>query len=262
MSIFKRILSYAGMVISVIMLLLGLAGVIGAWTINTPVTETILAVLAPINAALQRVEGISAETVAALTQVSDSLEAADQRVQDMGSQVTETNILVAAVSEIIGEDVQPKIEEAGDNIRAVYDTLAAIEEAMQSFNAIPFVGVDAPGSEEITRLRTGMEETAVTLRDFRQELQQQKAEAVDEAVDRVTQPLNRMNTRVEGIRGEVSDVEARAGAASDRLTHVQSQVPRWVDIASIVITLIFAWFMLSQVAVFVLCLKYLQGKVG
>jgi methyl-accepting chemotaxis protein len=262
MSTFKRILLYAGMVISVIMLLLGLAGVIGTWYVNTPVTETILAVLAPINAALLRVEGISAETVAALTQVSDALEAADQRVQDLGSTVTETNILVAAVSEIVGEDVQPKIDEAGDNIRAVYDTLVAIEEAMQSFNAIPFVGVDAPGSEEITRLRTGMEETALTLRDFRQDLQQQKAEAVAQAVDRVTQPLNRMNSRVGEIRGEVSDVEARAGAASDRLTYVQSQVPRWVDIVSIIITLILAWIMLSQVAVFVLCLKYLQGKVS
>jgi hypothetical protein len=142
------------------------------------------------------------------------------------------------------------------------DTLAAIEEAMQSFNAIPFVGVDVPGSEEITRLRTGMEETALTLRDFREELQVKKAEAVAEAVDRVTQPLNRMNTRVGEIREEVSDVEARAGAASDRLAYVQSQVPCWVDIASIVITLILAWIMLSQVAVFVLCLKYLQGKVS
>ena len=262
MSTFKRILLYAAMVISVIMLLLGLAGVIGAWTVNTPVTETILAVLAPINAALGRVESISAETVAALTQVSDSLEAADQRVQDLGSTATETNIIVTAVSEIVGEDVQPKIEEAGANIRAVYDTLGAIEEAMQSFNAIPFVGVDVPGSEEITRLRTGMEETALAVSDSVEELQQKKEETVTEAVDRATQPLNRINTRVEETRTEMSDFEARVGAASDRVTHIQSQVPRWIDILSIVITLVLVWFILSQVAVFVLCLKYLQGKVA
>jgi methyl-accepting chemotaxis protein len=262
MSVFKRILLYAGMVISVIMLLIGLAGVIGTWSLNTPVTETILEVLSPINTTLQRVESISHEVVAALTEVSAALDTADQRVQDKGGEITESSIVLEIVSEILGEDVQPKIDEAADSIRGVYDTLGAIEEAIQAFNAVPLVGLEVPGGEEITQLRTGMEETALAVSDSVEELQQKKEETVTEAVDRVTEPLNRINTRVEETRAEMSDFEARFGAASDELTYVQSQVPRWIDILSIVITLILAWLMLSQVAVFVLCLKYLQGKVG
>ena len=119
-----------------------------------------------------------------------------------------------------------------------------------------------PGGEEIVQLRSAMEETAITVNDSVGELQQKKEETVTEAVDRVTQPLNRINTRVEEARAEMSDFEARVGAASERVAYVQSQVPRWIDILSIVITLVLVWFMLSQVAVFVLCLKYLQGKVA
>jgi len=250
------------MVISIIMLLLGLAGIIGAWTINTPATETVLEVLAPINTALQRVESISHETVTALTEVSAALDNAEKRVQERGSEVTESNIALDAISKIVGEDVRPKIDKAGDNIRAVYDTLGAIEETIQAINAIPFIDVEVPGSEEITQIRTGMEETALTVSDLAEELQQKKADTVAKAVDKVTEPLKRMNTRVEEMRANTADLEARAGAASDRITYVQSQVPRWIDILSIVLTLLLVWFTLSQVAVFVLCLKYLQGKVS
>lgn len=262
MSTFKRILLYVGLVISIIMLVLGLAGIIGIWAVNTPATETILEMLAPINTALQRVESISHETVIALTEVSAALDSAEKRVQETGSELTESNIALDAISKIVGEDIQPKIDKAGDNIRAVYDTLGAIEEAIQAFNAIPLVNAEVPGSEEIAQLRTGMEEAALTVGDFVEELQQKKEETVTEAVDRVTGPLNRMNTRVEEMRVNTADLEARVGAASDKITYVQSQVSRWIDILSIILTLLLVWLVVSQVAVFVLCLKYLQGKVA
>ncbi|MGD8488093.1 MAG: hypothetical protein PVJ23_01155 [Anaerolineae bacterium] len=262
MSILKRILLYTGMVISMIVLLLCLAGVIGTWVINKPATETILSALAPINAALERVESLSKGTARTLTETSAALDRANTRVEEMGDGITETRVVLEAISALLGEDVRPKINSARDSIRAVYDTLVAIEEVIVSFNAIPFVGVEVPGGDEVAQVRTGMEEAAVEVNTLLESSQQKKEETVAEVVERVTGSVDQIRTRVDGIQTRVSDLETRAGRASQKMIDLQKQIPLWIDVSSTVATVLLAWLIFSQVAVFVLCMKQLQGKIS
>ena len=258
-SIFKRILLYAAMVISVIFLLLGLAGIIGVWAVNTPATETILAILEPIDLALQRMELASQRTGAALSETSAALEDADQRVQEMGETVAETSLIREAISRIVDDDVRARVNETRENIRALYDTLGAIEEAIQAFNAIPIIDLELPGSEEIAAVRTGMEEIATSTAEFSDEIQQRREERAENLVDRLSTPINRLNTRVEEMQAKMADTEARLGLAIERIDNIQNQVPLWIDIVFIVSTLLLAWFMYSQGAVFVLCRQALKS---
>lgn len=257
--IFKRILLYSAMVISVIFLLLGLAGIIGVWAINTPATETILAILEPIDLALQRMELASQRTGAALSETSAALEDADQRVQQIGETVAETSLIREAISRIVDDDIKASVNETRENIRALYDTLGAIEEAIQAFNAIPFVGLELPGSEEIAAVRTGMEEIATSTAELSDEIQQRREERAENLVERLSTPINRLNMRVEEMQAKMTDTEARLGLAIERIDNIQNQVPLWIDIVSIVNTLLLAWFMFSQGAVFVLCRRALKG---
>lgn len=258
-SIFRRILLYTAMVISIIFLLLGLAGIIGVWAINTPATETVLAILEPIDLALQRMELASQRAGGALSETSAALENADQRVQEMGETVAETSLIREAVSRIVDEDVQTRVGETRENIRALYDTLGAIEEAIQAINAIPFVGLEVPGSEEIAAVRTGMEEIATGVAELSDEVQQRREERAENLVERLSRPINRLNTRVEELQTNIADTEARLGLAIERIDNIQNQVPLWIDIVSVVDTLLLAWFMFSQGAVFVLCRRALQS---
>jgi DNA repair exonuclease SbcCD ATPase subunit len=258
-SIFQRILLYAAMVISVIFLLLGLAGIIAVWAINTPATETVLAILEPIDLALQRMELASQRAGGALSETSAALDDANQRVQDMGETVAETSLIREAVSRTVDEDVQASVNETRENIRALYDTLGAVEEAIQAINAIPFVGLELPGGEEIAAVRTGMEEIATGVAELSDEMQQRREERAENLVERLSRPINRLNTRVEELQTNIADTEARLGLAIERIDNIQNQVPLWIDIISIVDTLLLAWFMFSQGAVFVLCRRALQS---
>ena len=155
-NIFQRILLWAAIVVASIFLLLGLAGVIGVWAVNTPVTETILAILTPIDNTLQRLEAVAGEAGAALAEVSTSLEDADQRVQDLGAGLAETNLVVEALNRILDTDVEQKVSQARQGVRSIYDTLVAVEETIAAINAIPLLNVEVPGSTEINDIRTGM----------------------------------------------------------------------------------------------------------
>lgn len=258
--IFKRILLYAAIVISVLFLLLSLAGIIGGWAINKPVTETIQTVLTSFDAALTRMEEVSVNAGAALSETSTALEDADQRVQEAGEELADTNLVLEVVSRIVGEDIEPNTDRARDNFVAIYDTVVAIEEAIEAINSIPFVNLEIPGSEEIASIRTGMEEIAVGVTELKDEIQQRREDRAENLVEAISTPINRLNTRVEEMTSRISDIETRLGLAIERTEQVNSRVPLWIDIVSILNTLLFAWFMFSQGAVIVLCWRALHPE--
>jgi hypothetical protein len=260
LNIFKRILLYVAIVIGAVFFLLGLAGVIGVWVINTPATETILAILEPIDNSLQRLEGVAGEVGVALSEVSTSLDEADQQVQELGAGLAETNLVVEAINRIFDADVEQSLAKAGDNVVSIYDTVVAIEETINAINGIPLLKIEVPGSDEIASIRTGMEELAASADELQQESQQRREDRADSFVEAVSAPINRLNDRVDDMYTRITGAEDRLGLAVENIDEIQSKVPGWIDIASIIATLLLAWLMFSQAAVIILCWRALHPK--
>ena len=260
LTILKKVLLWAAIVVAAVFLLLGLAGIVGVWVVNTPVTETILAILEPIDNTLQRLEVISGEAGVALTEVSTSLNEADERVNELGAGLSQTNLVREALNQILEVDLEEKADKAGQGVRSIYDTLVAIEETVNAINAIPFLDVEVPGSTEIAGIRTGMEEMAASVDELREENQRRREERAENLVTAISTPLNRLNDRVDQLQTRMTNSEARFGQAVENMDVLQGKVPRWIDIASIVASLLLAWLAFSQGAVIVLCWRALHDK--
>jgi len=260
--ILKKLLLWAAIVIAALFLLLGLASIIGVWAVNTPVTSTILAVLEPIDNTLQRLEVVSGEVGTALSDVSGSLDEADQRMKELGAGLAETNLAKEALTRILDVDLEQKASTASEGIRSLYDTVVAVEETINAVNAIPFVNIEVPGSEEMATIRTTMEEASASVQEIRQANQQRREERAENLVTALSTPIDRLNGRVGEMQTRVTNAETRFGQAIERMDNLQSKVPGWIDILSIIATLLYAWLMFSQVAVIVLCWQGLKGKPG
>jgi len=260
--ILQKLLLWVAIVIAAVFLLLGLGAVVGVWAVNTPVTNTVLAVLQPIDNTLQRLEVVSGEVGTALSDALASLDEADQRVQELGTGLAETNLVKEALTRILDVDLEQKVGKASDGIRSLYDTVVAVEETINAINAIPFLSIEVPGSEEMANIRTGMEEMAASAQELRQENQQRREERAENLVAAISTPLDRLNGRVDEMQTRVTNAEVRFGQAIERMDDLQGKVPGWIDIASIFATLLLAWLMFSQGAVIVLCWQALHGKPG
>lgn len=258
LNVFQRVLLWVAIVIGGLFFLLGLAGIIGVWAVNTPVTNTLLAILQPIDNTLQRLEVFSGEAASALSEASASLDDADQRVAELGQGVAETNLVREALSQILDVDLEQEVSDARQSARSIYDTVVAVEETVNAINAIPFVSVEVPGSSEIATIRTGMEEMAVSADELRQENQRRREERAENLVSAISTPINRLRDRVDELHTRLDNAEDRFGQAVERMNVLQNKVPRWIDIASIIGTLLLAWLMFSQAAVIYLCWQRLQ----
>ena len=66
MRMFKRILLYAAIVISIVVMVVCIAGMIGAWYYNTPATDAVLGIVDPVTEAVQVAETVTDEAGMAL----------------------------------------------------------------------------------------------------------------------------------------------------------------------------------------------------
>lgn len=259
MRIFKRILMYAAMVISIIVMVICIAGIIGAWYYNTPVTDTVLGIVVPATEAVQVAEKVTNEAGRGLQDVSSRVAEAQQALSDIIDEVVEANIAVEALSRIFDTDIRSEVETLRGNVRAVYDTLGLIQETVESINDIPFIDLEVPGAEELGRVLSGMEEVASRADEISNSIQQRKAELIDGAVTEIAEPLAQMNTRLNEVQSSLFELNTILGTSIESLLLVQENAARWIDLISVAITFILIWVFISQVAVFVLCRKLLPG---
>ncbi len=246
------------MVISVIVLVVCVAGLIGTWYYNTPVTQAILDVVVPVTDALQLAEEVTSETGAVLETVSVGLDGAQQQIEAIGEEVVDADIAVEAISTLVGEDIQPKVDEVKSSIKTIYDTLGIMQEAIQAFNDIPFIDPEVPGGEELGQVRTGMEEVVVQTDDVRSTLVDRKVEIVEGAVDEIIGPLNELSTLLGETRTTLGQLEQSLKESVETLIYVRDNTAFWVDMVCVVLTLILVWILISQIAVFVLSRKILK----
>ena len=99
---------------------------------------------------------------------------------------------------------------------------------------------------------------AVSAAELREQSQQRREDRAENFVEAVTAPINRLNDRVDEMITRMTGTEERLGLAVERIDDLQNNVPRWIDIASIIATLLLAWLMFSKGAVIVLCWQALH----
>ena len=137
---------------------------------------------------------MTGETGIVLETVSTGLDEAQQHIEAIGEEVVDTKVAVEAISTLVGENIQPQVDEVEANIKAIYDALGIMQEAILAFNEIPFIDLKVPGGEELGQFRTWMEQVVVQTDEFRTTLVDRRVEIVGGAVDEINGPLNQLST--------------------------------------------------------------------
>ena len=125
----KRILVGVVMVLAALALIVDMAGLVGVWAARAPAISDVTDVTATMTHALGTVDnGLTRVN----TQVQDArqiLTQVNNEAANLGDQVQANSPLVTRLSQLVGNDLSPRVE----NVRA---TASDIHDAVVSFNAL------------------------------------------------------------------------------------------------------------------------------
>ena len=220
MSRVKQVFGLVGVILGAVGVLVCLAVIIGAWWINGSITDNLLKVFPPIETAL-------ASSDSTVTEFSTYL--ADTQTQF--TQVSDAEPLASAL--------QDEIQQLSQYVDVAIATTDSVEQVATGLaQSVRPGGGETAVSKSAGRLLEALGGVSDRL-EAAETLSQQVRDGQSDKVDTLIGQLNILQTHLDDVENVIAQTE-------NDVAEIKSDLPRWVDIGSLIVTLLFTWFGVAQ----------------
>ncbi|MBL8088949.1 MAG: hypothetical protein JNJ43_01375 [Anaerolineales bacterium] len=254
----RKIITYTLIGLSSLFLILSLVGIIAAWAYNTPLTEKATAQLTDIDTQLSQIQTDLRSAKDEVEHALRIIQSAEDALASFSSQPKPADQVLEDMSKTLSEGLIPSLATTRVQISEIRQTLKDLLATIEQLNSIPFINLQIPGEDllrevisnsdtldtEIENMQALVEKTAVFISDISY-LLGGDFESTKQNLQNLLQVLEGYDTQLSGWREQVNEI-------------IQS-TPKWIDNASISITIFLIWFALSQ---FGLLLHGLSLRLG
>jgi hypothetical protein len=258
MKTLKRVLAVVGIVLSILVLVVSLAGIVISWTAGGALKDVSDKILTGVERGLDVTDD-------ALNRVDDRLSGAranintvEEAVTQVGEDIEETNFALLLIEETVGEELLPKIESAQETLNTIRASVVAFNNTLEAANEIPFVSVPTL-TDELDAASERAAESKSAVDEMKTALKVAKSGTVDGAVGAITQRTSKIDSAMEELQGDVADYQANITVVRDDVSSLKSRIRLWIDVVTIIVSVGCVWVAISQVAMLGLGGSYLRN---
>jgi len=224
-AVLKRITGLVGIALGTIGLILSLAAIVVVWVANTPLTESALQFL-------NRIE-------IGLTVTADGLDQADVTLTEVRDQLT-------AVGEAFpAEELIRFIEDVESILSAAQSTADTASTVVGLANSVPFVGRNGSAGASAT---PNLDQSSQTLDEILSKLEAVRVALVNRTEGSGSGLLGQIDAEIAQLQGLIQNVDSSVEESTTVVVQLQLDLPGWIDIASVVLTLLLLWLGLAQMS--------------
>ena len=258
----KRIGGLVLIILSVLILVLNVAGIVGAWAANEPLTNSILGVLTPVEQTLELTADLLDRISAGVERARGVVSTIEAAAELLGENIEENRPLLTLISKTLGEVLAPVVDNVGDIVRTAEAAATTIQNGLEIADALPFISLDDGQLEttRIARMATRVSDLTTALEELDADVQERRSEAAEDLVGPITSRTSEISGYLDDVQSDVDDSRAQIGDLRERVATLKGRVPLWIDLGSIAITLLFVWLALSQVSVFIHGWSFFTGQ--
>jgi hypothetical protein len=262
MKLLKQVLAVAVMVLSVLLIILLVAGVVGNWVANNALTGGIVRVLTGVDTLLGHTENALAGLDTEVGNARDRVDVFDETVATAGENFVENPVILIAISERLDLGIGPAIDEVRGTVQAIRETALAAQNTVQALNALPFISIGGSVSEEsnLQRLSDGVASLTEGIQEIQGGVREAKVGAAADAVSVFDRGTSRLDAGLANIETAVSGYGAQVSALRTQVSELKSALTFWLDAVSVIITLLLLWLILAHVITFVFGLSLFKGE--
>lgn len=246
--ILRKIWYASAITLSVLVLLLSAAGVIGVWYLERSLVDV-----------SQNLLGAGIELAGGLRRVIGQADQGADQVQQIARQVNATSLQVSqdvenkglALTLLPAEQEQKLVAQARqiqENLGAIREVLQAGISMYQSINRLPLVSLPGPDPQTIAQVQETARSTQATVDEMRQSVQDFRS-GISSQVERVTRASDSVVRSMHQLRTELTRLDQDLSAMADFALRLQQAVPLTFGLAALVISLLLAYGVYSQVEV-------------
>lgn len=244
----KRILASFVMIASVLGLILCLAGVIGVWLVNGPLTDSLTGLLDSAETVLVFSQTQLDEMDSNLAEIQGILVGVEQAANQAGEQLEESNLTYRLLSNLIGVELAPKIESTAGVIKTIRGTIISINDTLTTANSIPFVSVPTLPMEQLSAIDRQMQAMVAQVNSLTDTVDTLETGAIDRTITLINTQTDQLNALVIQVRTPIGNFNAGLADAEAGVENAKARITALIDWVSILLTLLLLWTGLGQVA--------------
>ncbi len=249
----KKIGRILAIVVSVLVIVLSVGGILGAWGINNALSSFTVKVFGVIQGGVQIVDNAVGRVDSLVQTARNEVQQAGQSVTSMAADLQANHPLLTALNERVETRLGPGIDKIQEALSPVHDALTTVSSAVSFANSLPFVQERAPRLDQIDQTLTRLTTLGADVQQFRstiRALAEEKADKLTQAAqDALTGLVSRIDDGLANVQSQVQALQADIADLQGRLEQRQSQLLFIYSLVAVVITLLFAWVIYSQVVV-------------
>jgi len=252
MRTFKRVLSVILMVVSILALVLSLAGIAGTWIVRGKLSAALVGLVTNVETmATSAKQGLD-QLDATLTQAGDQVAALEQGVQTLGTNVEENKPLLTGLSDVLKSTLGPLVDKARELMASLSETVAAVNSAIEAVNAIPFLSADIPEITALDTLSQELESFTSEVQNLVTAIDEKSSEIVNGVTSILTTPLSKISGALDQMQATISGFSQQVGEVQQGLSNLKSALPKLLTLGAVILTVVWLWLAGSQAALFVL----------
>lgn len=238
----RKIITNTLIVLSSTLLFLSLAGIILAWVYNEPLTSQAVGRLEEIDAELAQVEVTLKNSKVELERTLRIVNATEEALNKFT--LNDPKAFFESVQSTLDEGLVPELEKARERLISARDTLERLRVTVFGLNALPFININIP-DKTLTDLIDSADSLQTQIGDVSQ-LAKQAATFLDDASYLLGGDFGETRESLEFFLGEIDIYQEKVDGWRAQVGTLIESTPRWLDNASVSLTVVLFWFGFSQ----------------
>lgn len=241
----RKILIGALIVLSSTFLILSILGIALAWIYNEPVTREATSRLQEVDSQLTQIQTDLRNAKAEVERALRIIQSAEDALASLTQKTTDAKTLLEDVNATLDDKLIPGLEATRTNISEVRSTLEDLRATLKQINELPFVNLSIPGDDLLLSIIDQVDALDGEIVNV-QDLAQRASTFINDTSYLLGGDFNETKQKLEDLVLVLAEYDQKVTDWRGQIADILESAPRWIDNASLSLTLGLLWFGFSQ----------------
>jgi len=167
-----------------------------------------------------------------------------------GKEETGITVAPAVLAKVSALNLSMRLETADELVDQIHETIQSINQLVEAANALPLFSIPSLPADHLDTVRRRLSEMMAAARGIELTSLELQANENGKAVSTLTAHFDNLHNLTQDIPASVEAFSTSTVVVKKAANRIIDKLSAWIFMGSIILTLIFVWFIYAQVCVF------------
>lgn len=253
----RKIFSWTLIILSSIFFLLGIFGIGATWIFKEPLTRRMTSRLKEIDVELSQAQTTLESTQTELERALRIVDATGKALNKLTQGSKDPQVFFEDVQSTLDDELLPDLRKAKERLEAARNTLEDLRTVLAGLQFVPFIVVDIP-DQILTDLIDSATSLDSDITDV-EGLAQQASTFLSDTSNLFGGDFSETRDSLQNFLAVTKEYQRKVTGWRAQVADLQVALPKWIDRASIILTIFLLWFGFSQIGLLLHGLSIRRG---